>query len=99
MKNEGEKQMSNNYGKVIFKGKEFLLTSDASITGRQLQFCVNYNDAEIGENFQFEMSANAIDKDDKTFIVYWIFKDIKGEEGKEDLSDYDYDIVNNVEEA
>jgi len=91
--------MTTNFGTVNFEGKELTLTSDAVITGRQLQSSNNYNDVEVGEKFEFEMSSSATDKDNNEVTVYWMFTDIKGEDEKESLDMFDYDVVNRVERA
>ena len=90
--------INNNYGTVVHEGKEYILTSEADFTGRMLPHNNNYNDVEIGEEFDFEMSASAIDSEGKKYTVFWIFTDVKGESEKE-LDSFDYDNAHRVSEA
>lgn len=39
----------------------------------------NYVDADDGEAYDFEMSANAVDKDGVEHVVYWLFEGVKGD--------------------
>lgn len=84
--------------KITFAGKEYTLTTDADFTNGVLNYPKNYNDVEEGEEFDFQMSAQAIDSEGNKYTVYWIFSDIKGDNQKE-LDSFDYDNVNNVVEA
>ena len=89
--------MKMDYGTVTFKGKEYTLTDQAEFTNRQLEApYTNYNEAEEGEEFDFEMSAGAIDEAGNEFIVYWTFSDVKGQQ--KELDEFEYDIVDRVEE-
>ena len=90
---------SNNFGTVEFSGIEYTLTSDAGLTSRFLEFNNNHTDVQDGEEFDFEMSANAVDNKGNEYIVYWIFTDVKGKNEKESLDMFDYDVVNRVERA
>lgn len=84
------KELEQNFGSVEFEGKKYILTAQADFTGRLLPGAyVNLNEAEEGEDFDFEMSASAIDKDGVEFEVYWIFTDTKGQEKELDAFDYD----------
>ncbi|MZQ97202.1 MAG: hypothetical protein GT601_05965 [Acidaminobacter sp.] len=83
------------YGTVTFEGIEYELTDQAEMTSRLLPYRKNYFEVEHGDEYDFEMSAPAL-KDGKKYMVYWIFSEIKGQE-PEDLSGYDYSVVNRVE--
>lgn len=84
------------FGTVNFKGCEYALTSQADHTNRLLNGgYTNYTDAADGEEYDFEMSAPAIDKDCKEFTVYWIFCGLKGENDYQ-LDDYDYRFPDRV---
>lgn len=94
---EGDfKKMKTNYGKTMINGKIYKLTEEAFPTN-----CIlgapykDYNDAECGEEYNFEMGAKAVDPDGKECMVYWIFQDIKCDEQK-DLDDYDYSEADNI---
>lgn len=85
-----------NFGELEFEGKVYELTDQAECTSRLLPGgYTNYIDAEEGEEYDFEMSCSAKDKQGNEYMVYWIFQDIKGE-GKE-LDSFDYDNVDRVE--
>lgn len=89
--------MTTNFGKVTFADKEYTLTSDADITSTSLDGrYVNYHEAAEGEEYSFQMSAQAIDEDGVEHTVYWIFEDIKGSE--KDLDGHNYDNVDKVVE-
>lgn len=90
-------KLEKEFGSVKFKGKKYILTMQADFTNRLLPYPKNYNDVSDGEEYDFEMSAGAIDKDGNEFTVYWIFTDKKGENGKE-LDMFDYDQVDRVTE-
>lgn len=91
------KYNKSNFGEVEFEGKEYQLTSEADFTNRQLPGNWNFNDVEEGEEYQFEMSASAVDEQGKEYQVTWIFWKVKGEDFE--LDSLDYDKVNSVEEA
>lgn len=93
---EEELKMKINYGETIVNGKIYRLTEDAFPTNRVLGApYTDYNDAECGEKYNFEMGAKAVDPDGKECMVYWIFQDTKCDEQKE-LDDYDYSEADNV---
>ena len=84
------------FGTVSFEGCEYALTSDADHTSRLLPGgYTNFNDAEDGESYDFEMSASAIDKDGNEYTVYWLFEGIKGQDDYE-LDSYDYSVADRV---
>lgn len=89
---------NSKFGTVTFEGKEYSLTSEAVTTGRSLNNGQNFNDKSDGETYEFEMSADAIDEYGNACRVCWIFEDIKGENGQDDLSNFDYDKVDRVVE-
>jgi hypothetical protein len=86
-----------NYGRVEHEGKEYILTSEAVFTGRHMPYNRDFNDVEEGQEYDFEMSANAKDNNGKEYYVYWIFTDIRGQE--KETEDYDYDNIKSVLEA
>jgi len=84
------------FGTVTFDGREYALTDQADFTSRLLPGgYINYNDASDGDEYDFEMSASAIDKDGNEYMVYWMFTNIKGEDAAE-LDSFDYDDVDRV---
>jgi hypothetical protein len=92
------KYEKSNYGEVEFEGREYRLTSEADFTSRLLPGPWNLKDVEDGEEYQFEMSADAIDDQGKGCKVIWIFWKVKGEDGWE-LDSLDYDKVQCVREV
>jgi hypothetical protein len=81
---------------IKFEGKEIELTSEAEYTNRLLNSAyTNYHEAEEGEEFSFEMSAQGIDEEGNEVVVYWIFEDVKGDQ--KELDEFDYDEVDRVE--
>lgn len=87
---------TTNYGKAVFEGKVYNFTDQADFTSRLLGYGTDYNDVVEGEEFEFEMSAPALNEHGQECTVYWIFSDIKGDDEKE-LDQYDYDKVDRVE--
>lgn len=84
----------NNYGTITYEGKNYLLLSDAELTNRC--FDGDYNHAEVGETYTFEMKADAVGEEDGIDVtVYWMFEEVKGEE-KENLDEYDYSIASDI---
>jgi hypothetical protein len=88
-------KLQERYGAIYHQNKKYYLTSDADFTGRQLPYNNNYNDVSNGEQFDFEMSANAIEC--SCYIIYWIFTDTKGD-SEQELDSFDYDIVDRVKQ-
>ena len=81
----------------MVNGKVYRLMEDAFPTNSAIGTPYkDYNDAECGEEYDFEMGAKAVDTDGKECMVYWIFQDIKCDEQK-DLDDYDYSKADHVE--
>ena len=84
------------FGTVTFEGREFALTSQADHTSRLLPGgYTNYNDASDGDEYDFEMSAGAIDQEGNEYTAYWIFTGRKGEDDPE-LDSYDYSAADRV---
>jgi hypothetical protein len=83
-------------GTILHNGKTYILTADAEPTGRQLDGCTNYHEAEEGQEYSFEMSAKAMDHDNNAYAIYWIFDDIKGQE-RDGLDEYDYSKIDRIE--
>jgi len=81
-----------NFGTVDFKGKTYQLTSDADFTQFQ---DFSFNEAEDGEEFEFEMAADARDDEGNQYKVYWVFTDIKG--AQKELDSFDYDEASKIE--
>lgn len=80
---------------VTYNGKTYTLITEAEPSGSLLDYPKNYHEVEIGEEFDFEMVAKAVDEEGNKYEVRWIFTDIKGEES-DALDAYDYDDVYNV---
>lgn len=87
---------SSKYGEVIHSERYYALVDQADYTNRLLPSgYTNYNDAKDGEPYDFEMSANAIDRNGNEYTAYWMFEGIKGEDDPE-LDTYDYDDIDRV---
>ena len=82
---------------ITFKGNDYTLTTDADFTNGVLNYPKNYNDVEEGEEFDFQMSAQAVDTKGNKCTVYWIFSDTKGDQ--KELDSFDYDNIDCVVEA
>ena len=96
---KGDRKMKynkSNFGEVEFEGKEYQLTGEADFVSRILPGGRNYHEVSEGEKYEFEMSAPATDAEGNTYIIYWIFEGVKGEDDPE-LDSYDYDNVDRVE--
>lgn len=74
---------------VTFDNKTFTLVTDAEITGRLLPYPKNFHEVQDGEEYDFEMTAIAIDTEGNEYIVSWIFSAVKGDELELDCLDYD----------
>ena len=81
------------YGKVTYEGRHYHLIEDAEMTNRLTEF--PYVNAPIGELYEFEMSAPAIDENGVEYTVYWEFTERKGQETS--LDELDYSNPNFVE--
>lgn len=73
---------------VNFEGKTYTLTTEAEVSNRLLPYPKNYHEVEMGEEYDFEMTAKAIDENGDEYLVSWIFSDIKGDEREYDSLDY-----------
>lgn len=91
-----DNKMSIDYGTVKFEGNEYRLTSQADFTNRLFNHMSNFNQVDDGEEFEFEMSARAIDNKGDKYTVYWRFTDVKGEQ--KELDEFDYSIADRVKE-
>ena len=92
-----DERMEKENGSVNFEGKRYILTTPADFTGRLLPSSYkNIHEVEDGEKYDFEMAAPACNKDGENCTIFWIFSDIKGENGTEDLSNFDYSVVDHV---
>lgn len=80
---------------VTFNGKTYTLTTDAQPSSRLLPHPKNYHEVEMGEEYDFEMTAKAVDENGDEYLVSWIFTEIKGEES-EGYDNFDYDNVDDV---
>jgi len=86
---------ASQFGAVTCNGKTYTLTSEADFTSRWLPGeYTNYVDATQGDEYDFEMSASAVDEDGNECTVYWIFSDTKGEEAE--LDTFDYSVAERV---
>lgn len=84
-----------NYGTTTHNGLAYMLTDDARLTNRLLPGgYINYHEADDGEVYDFEMSANA-ERDGNKYIVYWLFEGLKGDDDPE-LDSYDYSAADRV---
>ena len=81
------------YGTTTFNGQTYKLAEAASLTNRVVPN--GYDAANDGEEYDFEMAANAIDKDGQPVRAYWIFTGTKGENDPE-LDTYDYSVADGV---
>ena len=77
---------------INFNGKNYMLITEAVMTGRLLPYPKNYHEVTMGEEFEFEMIAQAADDKGVRYEVIWIFRDIKGEEA----DNYDFDNIYDV---
>ena len=77
---------------INFNGKNYMLITEAVMTGRLLPYPKNYHEVKAGEEFEFEMAAKAADDKGVRYEVIWIFRDIKGEEA----DNYDFDNIYDV---
>lgn len=55
----------------------------------------NYQDVADGEEYDFEIGANAVDVDGNKIFVTYIFTNVKGD-GAIELDAYDYNAPTNV---
>ena len=84
------------FGTVEYMGKIYTLKNQADFTNRLLPGnFVNYHDAEEGEEFDFEMAADATSESGEDCTVYWIFSHTKGESDS-DWDSFDYTDVDRV---
>jgi hypothetical protein len=91
------KELESNFGTVEFEGMKYWLTNQADHTNRLLPYN-GYNDKDENGNYNFEMSASAVDEKGNEYKVYWIFNTEIDEDGTlKELDEYDYDSVDRVE--
>ena len=84
------------FGTVEYMGKIYTLKNQADFTNRLLPGnFVNYHEAETGEEFDFEMAADATSESGEDCTVYWIFSHTKGESDS-DWDSFDYTDVDRV---
>ena len=81
------------YGITTFVGQTYKLQEAAQMTNRVVPN--GYDAANDGEEYNFEMAANAIDKDGQPVRAYWIFTGTKGENDPE-LDTYDYSEADTI---
>ena len=77
---------------ISFNDKNYTLITEAVMTGRLLPYPKNYHEVTAGEEFDFEMTAKAVDENGVRYEVAWMFSDIKGEEA----DNYDFDNIYDV---
>lgn len=82
------------YGTVVYNKNEYILVEQADFTNRLLPNS-NYHDAADGEEYEFEMGANAIDAEGNKYFVTYIFTNIKGQ-GAIEIDAYDYSVATDV---
>ena len=85
-----------NYGTVMFESETYTLTDQAEPTSRLLPYPKNYHEVEMGEEYDYEMMATAVNDEGEGFYVYWILSDIKGEE-REEFDWFDFSFADRVE--
>jgi hypothetical protein len=85
---------TNLFGDINHEGRVLHLTDQADFTSRLMGY-KPYHEASDGDEYQFEMSAPAKDDDGNSYVVYWIFWDVRGQE--KDLDEFDYDNIDRVE--
>ena len=57
---------------IIVNDKVYFLTGEIYPTGRSLSNNRNYRDVNYGEEYDFEVAAEAVDEQGLTYILYWI---------------------------
>ena len=80
---------------INFNGKNYTLTTEAVMTGRLLPYPKNYHEVKTGEEFEFEMVAQAADDKGVRYTVTWILSAIRGEEA-DNYDNYDFDNIYDV---
>lgn len=70
-----------------YNGKTITLDTDADFTSRLMPY-LPYHEAEEGDVYRFEMSAEGHDEGGNGCTVYWEFNTVKGSE--QELDTYDY---------
>lgn len=63
---------------IIVNDKVYFLTGEIYPTGRSLSNNRNYRDVNYGEEYDFEVAAEAVDEQGLTYILYWIVTETKG---------------------
>jgi len=63
---------------IVVNDKVYLLTGEIYPTGRSLSNNRNYRDVNYGEEYDFEVAAEAVDEQGLTYIIYWIVTETKG---------------------
>ena len=81
-------QLAQKFGKVAHEGKEYTLAQVADYSNRV--FPGWWGDVQEGEEYTAEFSASAYDNDGNSYMIYWQFDSVKGQE-PEDLSNYPWD--------
>lgn len=86
------------FGTVSANCFNYALTEQANYTNRLLpaQY-TNYQDAQAGEEYDFEMSAKAISENSGVLVrIYWVFQNIKGDNTAE-LDSFDYSVAHGID--
>lgn len=81
------------YGTVTHNGVSYTLIDVADMSSRLMPY-KPYHEAEEGDEYEFEMTANAVDDDGNLYQVAWIFEAVKGDEPE--LDSYDYGTPDKV---
>lgn len=81
---------------VEYKDKTYIIEGQSEHSNRLLDIVPNYNNPDENGNYYFEMTDNAIDYEGNEYRAVWIFntEDID----MEDMSNWDWDKVYNIEE-
>ncbi|WP_124705059.1 hypothetical protein [Sulfuriferula multivorans] len=84
---------------LTYNGINLTLTSDADYSNRLLPGgYVNYHEASAGEAYDFEMQATATDEAGNSYLVYWIYEGVKGDDDRPlDWYDYSSDEIDRIE--
>lgn len=81
------------YGTVTSDGITYTLIDVADMSSRLMPY-KPFHQAQEGDEYDFEMVANAVDDEGNPYQIAWIFAAIKGDEPE--LDSYDYSTPHSV---